>query len=67
MQIKNVIFKIFEMFLLLKAFFCLDVDIVVSHFRKKKKVSNVEVRGTINCHSKRYLTKEVVFYQRVTP
>lgn len=66
MQIKNVIFKIFEMFLLLKAYFCLDVDIVVSHFRKKK-VSNVEVRGTINCHSKRYLTKEVVFYQRVTP
>ena len=65
MQIKNAIFKIFEMFLLLKAYFCLDVDIVVSHFRKK--VSNVEVRGTINCHSKRYLTKEVVFYQRVMP
>ena len=37
MQIKNVIFKIFEMFLLLKAYFCLDVDIVVSHYRKKSK------------------------------
>ena len=44
------------MFLLLKAYFCLAIS-------EKKKVSNVEVHGTINCHSIRYLTKEVVFYQ----